>query len=84
MLQNFYKGGELVVYDRVKALCDERGLSISQLETMAGLGNGTIGGWRVSVPAVDTVKRVADALGITVNDLIEGIDFPERRKQLEH
>ena len=73
-----------MVYDRVKALCDERGLSISQLETMAGLGNGTIGGWRVSVPAVDTAKRVADALGITVNDLIEGIDFPERRKQLEH
>ena len=73
-----------MVYDRVKALCDEKGLSISQLETLAGLGNGTIGGWRVSVPAVDTVKRVADALGITVNDLIDGIDFPERRKQLDH
>lgn len=70
-----------MIYDKVKLLCEKNGLSISQLEIRAGLGNGTIGGWRTAIPAVDTVKKVADVLGVSVDSLLEGIDFPDRKKE---
>lgn len=38
-----------------------------------GIGNGTIGGWKTygSIPRVDTVKKIADYFGVTVDDLLK-------------
>ena len=35
-----------MIYDNIKKLCKEIDISISQLEKEAGLGNGTISGWK--------------------------------------
>lgn len=60
-----------MVYDRIKALCDKKGISICALEKAAGLGNGTIGGWRTGSPTVDKLQAVAKVLGVKVSKLIE-------------
>ena len=60
-----------MIYDNVKRLCEEKGMSISQLEKEAGLGNGTIGGWKTSVPRIDTVESVAKALRVKVDRLLK-------------
>ena len=69
-----------MIYDRVKEICESKGLTISALEKQAGLGNGTIGGWRNSIPSISTLSKVATALGITVDQLIDGIQFTMSEK----
>ena len=61
-----------MVYENVVRLCRERKVSIHQLEVQCGIGNGTIGGWKTygSIPRVDTVKKIADYFGETVDDLL--------------
>ena len=62
-----------MIYDNVKALADKKGISIKQLEQKAGVGNGIIGKWRESSPQVDTLKLVADALGVKLSELVKGV-----------
>jgi len=59
-----------VLFERIKSLCEEKGISISRLEQETGLGNATVRGWRESSPSVEKLKRVADYLGVTIDDLI--------------
>lgn len=62
----------VIIYENVKALADEKGLSITALEKEAGVANGLIGKWRENTPQVDTLSKVAAVLGVTVDRLIYG------------
>ena len=59
-----------MLLDNVKRLCDQRGISIWALEKAIGAGNGTIGKWDASSPRVETIKKVADYFGVTVDELL--------------
>lgn len=59
-----------MLYETVKKLCKEKGIPIYELEKRAGVGNGTIRFWKNGSPRLDTLERVADALGIKVTTLI--------------
>ena len=63
------KGGSLV-YEKIKKLADEQGISIYALEKKAGLSNGTISKWRTSSPTIENLQAVASALGVSVNELV--------------
>ena len=59
-------------YENVKRLCDERGLSIYDLEKDADIGNGTIGRWKDSKnkPSVVTLQKIADFFGVSIEVLV--------------
>ena len=59
-----------MILSNIRRLCAEKGMSISLLEKKSGLKNATICKWEKCVPRVDTLKKVADALGVTVDDLL--------------
>ncbi len=59
-----------MIYENIAALCKKAGISIARLEVETGIGNGTIGRWKKSSPNVETVKKVADFFGVTVDCLI--------------
>ena len=59
-----------MIFEKVQHLCKERGVSIWALESSIGVGNGTIGKWRSSSPRMETIKKVADYFGVTVDELI--------------
>lgn len=59
-----------MIYDNIKSICSDRGISISALERMAGLGNGTISRWNESSPRLDNIKEVADCLEVPLEELI--------------
>ena len=63
-----------MIYDNIKRLCDERGITIQALEIRAGLGNGVIGKWREHDPGVFYLKKAADALGVTVDELLTEVE----------
>ena len=65
-------GGQRLVYDNVKRMCEKRKISIAVLEKECGIANGTIGKWnlRKSSPSVATVQKIADYFGVTVGYLL--------------
>ncbi len=56
---------------KIRSLCRERGISITDLEKKADLGKNTIYYWNDIEPGVEKVKRVADVLGGTVDELLK-------------
>lgn len=60
-----------MILQRVESLCKEKGVSISRLEKDCGIGNATIKKWDESVPRIDTLKKVADYFGVSIEYFIE-------------
>lgn len=63
-----------MVYDKIKQLADERHISIMALEKKAGLENGSVGKWRKSSPTLRSLQAVANALEVSVTELVEEIE----------
>lgn len=56
-------------YDRVKKLCDERGIAVTRLEKELGFGRGAIGKMRKSKPSGERLQKIADFFGVPVDFL---------------
>ena len=63
-----------MLLDNIKRLCDQNGISICSLEKSIDVGNGTIGKWENRSPRLETVKKVADYFGVTVDELLSDHD----------
>ena len=63
---------------RLKELCKSRGTSIAALESLLGMGNGTIGKWWKNgrVPNYANLSAVANALETTIAYLTGETDDP--------
>lgn len=61
----------MLIYDKIKEICKEKGVSPSSVEKKAGLGNGAITKWNNFSPSVKNLKAVADILDVSVDELIE-------------
>ena len=59
-----------MIYEKIRCLCIEKKMSIRSVERKAGLGNGTIRNWKKCAPTVDNIKKVADILDCTLDDLM--------------
>lgn len=56
----------------IQKLCQEKGISIAEVERRANLGNGSIRRWGVAYPSIDKVDRVAKILNTTIEYLYTG------------
>lgn len=61
--------------EKIKEYCKQKGISINELATRCGIGSGNIYRWDENKPSIDKVRLVADALDVTVNDLLDYDDF---------
>lgn len=59
------------MFDKIKELCAEQGITIAELERRADIVPTTMAKWRSISPSVDKVARVAKALGVKIEDLLE-------------
>lgn len=60
-----------MIYDNIKRICKEKNISVAAVEKQAKLSNGTICKWNKSSPTVDSLKKVADILGVTIDELVK-------------
>lgn len=60
-----------MLYDNVKALCRERGISILKLEAALGFPRSSICKWNENEPGIRKVQKVADYLGVPIEKLLE-------------
>lgn len=63
---------DLTLVDRIRELANRRNMSLPQLETTLGFGNGTISRWKKSSPSADKLKAVADYFNVSVDFLLDG------------
>lgn len=62
------------IYKNIQKECRKQGKSIIGLERDLGFSRGSISKWDVNTPAVSRVKAVANALGVTVEVLLKGVE----------
>ena len=56
--------------DRIKEVAKEKGISINRLEQDAGIAKGAIAHWDDVPKSIETLTKIADILGTTVDELI--------------
>lgn len=66
-----FRKEEIVIFENIKKICKKKKISISQLEKLAGLSNGSIYKWNTSVPKVDSLQKVAIILKVKIEKLLE-------------
>lgn len=59
-----------MIYNNIKKICAEKGMSVSQLEKKAGLTNGSISKWNDHVPQADRLNAVAKVLKVKMEKLM--------------
>lgn len=60
----------MTLVDKIRNLANEKGMSLPQLETVLGLGNGTISRWKNSSPNTDKLQKVADYFSVSMDYLL--------------
>lgn len=63
-----------ITLERIKALCEKRGITVSKLESDLGFGANVVYKWKVSDPSSGKLNRVAEYLGVTVDYLLGNTD----------
>lgn len=58
-----------MIVENIKVLCARNNTSFAEVERRCGLGNGVIRRWDESSPRLESIKRVADYFGVTVDEL---------------
>ncbi len=61
-----------MLYDNVKSICQKRGVSVWKMEHDLGFPNSSVRKWNENEPGIRKVKKVADYLGVTIEQLLTG------------
>lgn len=68
----------MTTYDRINALCKERGISITALEEELGFGRGSIGKLKKGTTMSSArLQKIADRLETTTDYLLNGVQTSE-------
>lgn len=71
------------MYQKIKELCRNRGISVSALEKSLGFSNGSIAKWATSLPRVDSAIKVANFFGVPVTQLLELQDEEKEQGEID-
>jgi transcriptional regulator with XRE-family HTH domain len=77
-----FKGGTqgMTFYDKYKALCDAKGITPAKAAVEMGFNRSTPSKWKAIgsiTPKLDTVQKVADYFGISVDSFVAEDDHAE-------
>lgn len=60
-----------MLYNNVRRMCEQKGISVSMLEKKMEFSNGSISKWNDNEPGIRKVQKVADYFGVAIEDLLE-------------
>lgn len=73
----------MTLFDRVKKLSKEQGISLLKLNEKAGLGKNAIYKWKTQQPSTENLQKVADALYVSVDYLLGNETTKNGKKTVE-
>lgn len=59
-----------MLYDNIKKMCERKEVSVGRIEKDLNFSNGCICKWNENEPGIRKVKKVADYLGVTIEELL--------------
>ena len=59
-----------MIYDKIKEIASEKGISIYRIEKDLDLGNGAISKWNNSSPSATTLNSIANYLNVRLEQLL--------------
>lgn len=60
----------MTLFENIKSLSLEKGVSLPKLEQELGFSKGSLYTWVKSSPSIDKVKKVADYLGVSIDEIL--------------
>lgn len=60
-----------MLYDKIKEVAKTKSLSIYRIERDLGFSNGSLRKWNNSTPSATSLKKVANYLNVTIDELLE-------------
>ena len=60
-----------MIVEKIRSLCNEKKITLAELERNAGIGNGVIRRWDDQNPRSDKLKLVADELNVSIDELLK-------------
>lgn len=65
-----------IIFQRIKELCEEKGISVTKLESAVGMSQYSIAKWRGAVsPSTDKILKVAKYFGVSLDYLVGSSDI---------
>lgn len=61
------------MYEKILKFCDEKNIPISTFERICGVSNGYVNKLKTTAPGVRFVKRAAQVMGISIEELTDEI-----------
>lgn len=61
----------MTVFDNIKIIAKQHGLTLGEINEKAGLGTRTIYRWRINEPTLANLTKVAKVLHVSVSDLLD-------------
>lgn len=63
-----------MIYQKIKKLAKEEGISIASLEKKLNIGNGTIRRWNEASPTLENISKIAKHFGVSIDYFVEWED----------
>lgn len=60
------------IVNRIRTLCEEKGITINKLEKEVEIGRGNIARWDKHKPNIVNVQKVADYFGVSTDYILTG------------
>jgi transcriptional regulator with XRE-family HTH domain len=67
----------MLLVAKIKILCEQKGITLTELERKVGIGRSTIRNWDKSSPTTDKLQKVADYFNVSIDYLL-GRDYENR------
>jgi transcriptional regulator with XRE-family HTH domain len=61
------------MYQKIKDLCKKNNISVYHLEKELGLSTGSVCKWKKSIPRADTLSKVANYFGVSINYFLDSL-----------
>lgn len=72
----------MTTFERIKKIAKKRKMSLLELNEKAKLGKNVIYGWKTKDPNTESLKKVADVLGVSVDYLL-GKENPSHKRTVD-
>lgn len=69
-----------MIYDRIKKICKNKGISVAKLEQDLGLGRSSVRRFDQHEPGVGKLNMIAGYLGVTVDSLLDDDYYADGEK----
>ncbi len=66
------------IFDRVKTLCEAKGISVSQMEKEIGISQGAAYKWKVSSPSKKMFEKLSVFFNVSIDYLMTGAESDQK------